>query len=107
MEDNPGGELSDRLEERALSVGDARLYFVQVVFAFCHVQQKTVVYRDLSYIISFSTGPSDVKPVDFGFAHVCERPDEMPRGFCGTPEDLAQAIIQKNVCKTTGCRRDD
>jgi serine/threonine protein kinase len=100
MEYVPGGELSDRLEERELSIGDARLYVAQVALALCHIHEKMVIYRDLKPQNILLSELGYVKLIDFGLAHVCEHPDEKLRNFCGTPEYLAPEMVQQKLYGT-------
>jgi len=92
LEALPGGELCKRLrEEKKFPEPWGKFYSASVLFAFCHMHEKKIAYRDLKPENLVMDSVGYVKVVDFGLAKVIDGGKTWT--LCGTPAYLAPEIV--------------
>jgi len=87
-----GGELFSHLRREGRFTDDHGRYYAQeIVLAFAHMHNDSIVYRDLKPENLLISTTGHMKITDFGFAKLIE---DKTWTLCGTPEYLAPEIIQ-------------
>ncbi|CAF1244379.1 unnamed protein product [Adineta steineri] len=88
----PGGELFSYMRRRGIfDLKTSLFYICEIVVAFEHLHNLSIIYRDLKPENILLDGEGHVKLVDFGFA---KKITNKTFTTCGTPEYLSPEIIK-------------
>ena len=72
---------------------DARLYFVQILYAIEYLHDRNILYRDLKPENILIDYHGNIKIVDFGLSKTLSSGKERSHSYCGSAEYMAPEMI--------------
>ena len=91
----PGGELfyylkhSGRFGKKAV-----KFYTANVLLALKYLHSHNIIYRDLKPENIMVDQNGYLKLIDFGFSKIIDKPDDIDKRVCGTPEYIPPEVLK-------------